>query len=439
MRNVGGHEAVGRSMFRRAAPPAKPVGAIVLTGIAGAAVTAYSSFVVSTAYSVYVHCNPPGRGYVCSYHPLWGLNPTLFLVAALIGVFAGAVLFVLAYLLFFNPRRHAEIGTFIIVVALVSLAAYGGAIVGTALGVVGGVFALRYRPRGSVSEWAGAFPVGAPPARSPPKALADRRSVVPWEEPMINPHRSRATPDLPGAAAGSGSDAASASRSPAPAAGARPGAPVPPALTVVPTPSRVGLPRSIDASSAWQSPGGPPAIPAAPADRTPSASTPAPVPVVRAVPAHGISPTSLPRAAVPSRPAPAAVPPPRPAAPSYPPSRTTAATTRYGGAPALPRSSRAPATGAMRSPGGPVPSTRSPVPATPPSRTAVTPGPALPPSVPSVPPSLPTAAPVRAEAPPASSALPGSRRTRVWVCPQCKLVNAPWSAACTRCRTAAPP
>ena len=150
-----------RSSSNRAPRSEGPVGAIVLGLLAGIAVAFYSAFVLGdSAWLAYTRCNPTPPGAQCTFHPFWGFDPTLFVVAAVAGLAIGVLLLILTYLLSVYPRRHRLIGLLLLVGAFASLIAYGGAIVGTILGVGSGVMALRFRPRGvdSVSEWSGAYP-----------------------------------------------------------------------------------------------------------------------------------------------------------------------------------------------------------------------------------------------------------------------------------------
>jgi hypothetical protein len=56
------------------------------------------------------------------------------------------------------------------------------------------------------------------------------------------------------------------------------------------------------------------------------------------------------------------------------------------------------------------------------------------------PPAAPPPLPAPARPPTAPPTAPGgSKRSRVWKCPQCGTTNAPWSEACTNCHTPAPP
>jgi len=52
-------------------------------------------------------------------------------------------------------------------------------------------------------------------------------------------------------------------------------------------------------------------------------------------------------------------------------------------------------------------------------------------------PAAPDPTPVEERRP--SFVAPAPRRTRPWICPACRLNNAPWSKACTGCRSPAPP
>ncbi|MGB6500244.1 MAG: hypothetical protein WBG19_02430 [Thermoplasmata archaeon] len=66
------------------------------------------------------------------------------------------------------------------------------------------------------------------------------------------------------------------------------------------------------------------------------------------------------------------------------------------------------------------------------------PAPVLPPSSSSGTSSTSLLATAGASARPFSPSHRGSTGPRAWICPRCRLTNAPWSRACTSCRTAAP-
>ncbi len=240
-----------RSSSNRAPRSEGPVGAIVLGLLAGIAVAFYSAFVLGdSAWLAYTRCNPTPPGAQCTFHPFWGFDPTLLVVAAVAGLAIGVLLLILTYLLSVYPRRHRLIGLLLLVGAFASLIAYGGAIVGTILGVGSGVMALRFRPRGvdSVSEWSGAYPAGAPPPRSPPRALAEPEPVTRWDEPLINPRSAPASAGHPAPSPGVGKPSPAAAPQPAVAAPAPSPVSRPP-LSVIATPSRIGPLRSLNVAS----------------------------------------------------------------------------------------------------------------------------------------------------------------------------------------------
>jgi len=362
---------VRRSSSSRAPRSERPVGAIVLGLLAGFAVVFYSAlFLGDSAWPAYTRCNPAPPGVQCTFHAFWGFDPTLFLVATVAGLAIGVLLLVLTYFLNVYPRRHRLLGLLLLIGAAASMIAYGGAIVGTILGLGSGVMALRFRPRGadSVSEWSGAYPAGAPPPQPPPKALVDRRPVTRWDEPLINP-RSVAS------SAGRPEPSPSIARSSPPAA-PQPAAALPapssvsrPPLSVIATPTRIGPLRNFNV-----------------------ASTRRPLDVARAT-------TEATRSSAPGRAASA-------------PAGSTPAATGQTTLPARDTDLSAPPFSVI-----PDATTRPVLPSA---------GPALRGSVQPATPSI-------AQAPTTP------RRTQAWMCSKCRLVNAPWSEACTRCHTLAPP
>jgi len=362
---------VRRSSSSRAPRSDRPVGAIVLGLLAGIAVTFYSAlFLGDSAWPAYTRCNPTPPGAQCTFHAFWGFDPNLFLAATVAGLAIGVLLLVLTYFLSVNARRHRLLGLLLIVAALASLIAYGGAIVGTILGLGSGVMALRFRPRGadSVSEWSGAYPAGAPPPQPPPKALVDRRPVTRWDEPLINPRSvpsSAGRPEPSPSIARSGSPAA-----PQPAAaGPPPSSVTRPPLAVIGTPSRIGPLRSFNVASTRR----PLDVARATTEATRSSASGR----AASAPAGGTLAATDP-ATLPPRDADLSLPPfsVTPDATSRPVLPSARATLRDSGQPATPSIAQSP---------------------TPP------------------------------------------RRTQAWMCSKCRLVNAPWSEACTRCHTLAPP
>ncbi len=93
-------------------------------------------------------------GMMGGYHTFVG-SPgyyNFFSVISVLGVFSGIVVIVSAVLLYLRPQDHLIWGVLILVFALVSFADMGGYFIGALLGVIGGAFALSYRPRTSAQS-----------------------------------------------------------------------------------------------------------------------------------------------------------------------------------------------------------------------------------------------------------------------------------------------
>lgn len=81
-----------------------------------------------------------------------------------VGPLLGLLLWVLAGLIWAFPRGHVAWGAIIIVIAFLSIPfAFAGLLIGFILALVGGAFAISYRPGGRI-------PVGAVAWRSSPPA-----------------------------------------------------------------------------------------------------------------------------------------------------------------------------------------------------------------------------------------------------------------------------
>ncbi len=378
---------------------ARPTFAFFLAIVSACAMVGYASFVLPAAFKVATQCNPAPKGVHCVYSSFWGLPPDGFLAGAVILLALGPVIGAVGVAAYARARYRRSGGAAVIALAVVSLVGYGGAIVGVITGVLAGVLFLRFRrgPAIAPTEWSGSYPAGVPPPRGAPlRPITERPGVTEW----------------PGASA----PAVRAGPTAAPAA-APPASPVTP--TGTPGPSGTGPPDAAPPSAATpptSGRGAPPARSPTPSDTFPR-RMPLPRPVLQAARVPSTPP-------VPATPGAAPAPPPRrdpipswvppaPPSPSPPPSLSSSP----GGT--------SPKLGPLPPPRPPAAPLR-PVPATtpPPSSTPQAASAALPPSDP--------------DRPPAPSGPLPPKRMRVWVCPTCKLVNAPWSQHCTKCGTAAP-
>jgi hypothetical protein len=389
----------------------RPVAAFVLALVSACAMVGYAAYVLPTAYKIATTCNPVPKGETCLYNSFWGLSPVGFLVAAFVLLALGPLIGVVGVAAYARVRFRRSGGAVVIALALLSILGYGGAIVGAATGLVSGVLFLRSRrgPATAVAEWSGSYPVGVtPPRGAPVRPITERSAVSEWPGPSRPAARVASSPSPPrrGFTEPAGPPP-SFPESPSPTEGV---APIPPPPTVAAPPRRWG---------------------SAPDPRAPPSSTdtfPRRMPVPR-----------LP----PPAPRPAAGPPAfvrAPAAPPVPP--TERGPTPSWVPPAPPPSSRA-----MAAPGpATVPAGVQRLPASvprpvPPSLRAAGPSPPAPPTAPVAPAPTPPPPPSPSEAsrpPPPTGPLP-KQRMHVWVCPNCKLVNAPWSQHCTKCGAPSPP
>ncbi len=71
----------------------------------------------------------------------------LYGVLSFLGLFSGAMMVTGAVMLRMNPQNHMTWGIVILIFSIVSFAGMGGYFIGAILGIIGGAFALSYRPR----------------------------------------------------------------------------------------------------------------------------------------------------------------------------------------------------------------------------------------------------------------------------------------------------
>ncbi len=429
--------------------------ALLLSVLSGVATATYAGYALTSAWTIYVDCNPPPTGTSCTYRAFWGLSPTWFLVACLLGIAVGLLIAVVGWELY-RRAFGLSLGMYTLMgLSLAGLVAYGGFGIGTAAGVVGSLLfaSLQTRRSGAPTEWSGSYPVGVPPVKNAPRPVTERPAVSEWdgvalagapaaaETPTKLPSADRLAAALRRSRQAVGSGAARPSAAPAmillppPPTGLGlepPSAPVP---TQAPRPSRppfggpgaeplTGSPAPRAESPFGRSAERPPPPTGAPA--TAPAAVPAASPA-SAAPTHS--------AGVPWAGSTAAAGPD----PTAPPT----AARGLAALPSRPQPSRAENSPARASPTTTV-GTPQPAPALPavPQRPLGSPHPPLPPQAPALPePAVPSLPPQDVPNPTAptgdTTRTTPPTRTRAWTCTHCKLVNAPWSAHCTRCRSPA--
>jgi hypothetical protein len=464
----------------------RPILPLLLALVAGGATAGFGAYYVGAAWSGFVHC-PSGGGSGCAPHPFWGLPPELYLIACLLGIGAGILTAVLGGLLFLGWMESRRVAYGIVALSAIGVIAYGGLGVGTVAGVVAGWLVLRARGARSPapSEWSGSLPTGVPPVlRGSKRSLTDRPPVTEWSgifaaAPSSPPGRGRNRVSLPTA------DRLALALAKGRAAGLRQGAAVayPPAVVVLPPPPiglrglarpstvGVGTARGVPVATAGLTVPAPPsslsstetvalrpvspsplvrrwkaetaeitpwASPKADAVPSPAAAAragepspaPSPVPSVEGIPALGDVTTGMPPPILPSS-APVA-PGTAEGPPSLPLPAAAPATSAPTAAAPTPGAGPSYRTGPLRSP-----FTRSPTPSTPSEPSSFTPTYAPATGVAPGGPSAP--APPLAVSRPAPPTVPLAKgRTRAWRCPNCQLINAPWSPRCTKCKTEAP-
>jgi uncharacterized protein involved in cysteine biosynthesis len=89
-------------------------------------------------------------GMMGGYHDFMGFYGgayEFFTVLTIIGLVCGILIVVGAVMLRANPQDHAMWGTVIIIFSAISFVGMGGFFIGAVLGIIGGAFAISYRPR----------------------------------------------------------------------------------------------------------------------------------------------------------------------------------------------------------------------------------------------------------------------------------------------------
>lgn len=449
---------------------------LILNVIAGVATAGVAGYYLGSALTDLKDCGKTAPGAGCASHPIWGFSPELFVTACLVGVAVGALLVVVGVLAHWGRLPSRVAGLAVIALGIIGTVAYAGFGLGAAAAVAAGVlWAFPRRPvPGSPAEWSGSLPVGVPPAPRPSgRALPDRPSVTEWQGAvaaarMGPPGASRARANLPTAdrladalrrsrlsAAQTGSDAypspiivlpppplglrAMVGSARSSAVGSAPGRALPP-LGVGPGPAATAQetgqpgeahPGHVSGGPAEGAAGAPPLPVRAGASAAPGSPRPVETPG-EATPLHRRAPLREFRAPGPDGRTEATTG--RPGTPEGGPIRPTRvlaidlSSSGVGSSSPAPdrppeasvppraRSPPPPTQPSSRSPGGGPPSTSGPTPS---ERT-------LPPEV------------ETSLRPPQPSAATPKPRTRAWRCPKCRLVNAPWTPRCTRCKTEAP-
>jgi hypothetical protein len=86
------------------------------------------------------------------YHGMMGGNGSyysLFSILSIIGIVAGVLVVVSAVMLRIRPKEHVLWGAMIIAFSAISLVGMGGFFIGAILGIIGGSFAIAYKPQAS--------------------------------------------------------------------------------------------------------------------------------------------------------------------------------------------------------------------------------------------------------------------------------------------------
>ncbi len=75
-----------------------------------------------------------------------GIGPAFYQVSAIIGIVSGVIVLVGAVMLSSHLDRNASWGTVILIFSAVGLLGGGGFLVGSLLGILGGILAITWRP-----------------------------------------------------------------------------------------------------------------------------------------------------------------------------------------------------------------------------------------------------------------------------------------------------
>lgn len=118
----------------------KPIAAFVLSLAAGVLLLVGGA--VALAWSYY-----PGWGWwrgMMMPMMMWWM-PWMLLISTIIGIASGAVIIIGSLAIFSDPKLSQAWGAVILVFSLVGLLGFGGFIVGSLLGIVGGILALTWK------------------------------------------------------------------------------------------------------------------------------------------------------------------------------------------------------------------------------------------------------------------------------------------------------
>ncbi|MCI4352628.1 MAG: DUF6114 domain-containing protein [Thermoplasmata archaeon] len=95
-------------------------------------------------------------GAVAPFAP-FGNGGVDYVLFGTLGCGLGVLIIILGSLLLSRPERRSEIGILITVLSVISVVSFfGGFVIGLVLGVLGGVFAIAWRPRPFAPAWPGA-------------------------------------------------------------------------------------------------------------------------------------------------------------------------------------------------------------------------------------------------------------------------------------------
>jgi hypothetical protein len=89
-------------------------------------------------------------GMMGSYHNfmgIYGASTEFMAVISIVGLVSGVIMVIGATMLRAHPQEHVMWGTVIIIFSAISFVGMGGFFIGALLGIIGGAFAISYRPR----------------------------------------------------------------------------------------------------------------------------------------------------------------------------------------------------------------------------------------------------------------------------------------------------
>ena len=89
-------------------------------------------------------------GMMGNYHNfmgIYGASTEFMAVISILGLVSGVIMVIGATMLRAHPQEHVMWGTVIIIFSAISFVGMGGFFIGALLGIIGGAFAISYRPR----------------------------------------------------------------------------------------------------------------------------------------------------------------------------------------------------------------------------------------------------------------------------------------------------